>query len=285
MTIIVVYLIFTSYPQKAPASDRNPGLMQTTAYEAIMTQHEIKNRWTGEVLFSCEVPEGMESGMIARHAVEAAIANGANLRGANLEDADLQGADLQGADLWDANLQGANLRGADLRDANLQGADLQGANLRGADLRDANLQYANLQGADLRGANLQGADLQGADLQGADLWDANLQGANLRGADLRGADLWDANLQGADLQGANLRGAKHAPLVITSLYWPVHISGTGMMRIGCQEHSIERWKGFSDELISHMAGDALEFWNQHKAMLLNICDAYKHAEEAEKQEA
>ena len=183
-----------------------------------MTQHEIKNRWTGEVLFTCEVPEGMESGMIARHAVEAAIANGANLRGANLEDANLR----------DANLRGANLRDANLRDANLRGANLQ----------YANLQYANLQGANLRGANLRGADL---------------------------------------------RGAKHAPLVITSLYWPVHISGTGMMRIGCQEHSIERWKGFTDEQISHMAGDALEFWNQHKAMLLNICDAYKHAEEVEEQ--
>ncbi|MBL8320780.1 MAG: pentapeptide repeat-containing protein [Acinetobacter sp.] len=150
-----------------------------------MTQHEIKNRWTGEVLFTCEVPEGMESGMIARHAVEAAIANGADLRG------------------------------------------------------------------------------------------ANLRGANLRGANLRGADLEDADL----------RGAKNAPMIITGLRWPVHISGTGIMRIGCQEHSIERWKGFSDELISRMDGDALEFWNQHKVMLLGNCDLYKHAEEAEKQEA
>ncbi len=34
-----------------------------------MTQnYEIKNRWTGKVLFSCEIPDGMESGMIARHA-------------------------------------------------------------------------------------------------------------------------------------------------------------------------------------------------------------------------
>ena len=165
-----------------------------------MTQkHEIKNRWTGEVLFTCDIPEGMESGMIARHAVETAIAEGANLRDANLQD---------------ANLQGANLRGA-----------------------------------------------------------------NLRGADLRGADLW-----GANLRGANLRGAKHAPLIITGLYWPIHIGGTGMMRIGCQEHSIERWKGFSDELISRMDSYALEFWNLHKAMLLGICDTYKHAEEVEKEE-
>jgi len=73
-----------------------------------MTQnYEIKNRWTGEVLFSCEIPEGMESGMISRHAVETAIAEEANLRGANLE----------GANLWGADLEGANLEGANLGDA------------------------------------------------------------------------------------------------------------------------------------------------------------------------
>ncbi|HAV4508752.1 TPA: pentapeptide repeat-containing protein, partial [Acinetobacter baumannii] len=55
-----------------------------------MTQKfEIKNRWTKEVLFTCDIPEGMESGMIARHAVEAAIAADANLRGADLYGADL----------------------------------------------------------------------------------------------------------------------------------------------------------------------------------------------------
>ncbi|UYF76599.1 pentapeptide repeat-containing protein [Acinetobacter ursingii] len=93
-----------------------------------MTQnYEIKNRWTGEVLFSCEIPDGMESGMIARHAVETAIAEGANLRDANLRD-----ANLGDADLWGANLRDANLGGANLRDANLGGANLWGANLRDA---------------------------------------------------------------------------------------------------------------------------------------------------------
>ncbi|WP_119686453.1 pentapeptide repeat-containing protein [Acinetobacter ursingii] len=108
-----------------------------------MTQnYEIKNRWTGEVLFSCEIPDGMESGMIARHAVETAIAEGANLRGANLRGANLRDADLRGANLRDADLRDANLR-----DANLRGADLEDANLRGADLRDADLEDANLRGA------------------------------------------------------------------------------------------------------------------------------------------
>ncbi|TPU17896.1 pentapeptide repeat-containing protein [Acinetobacter baumannii] len=137
-----------------------------------MTQKfEIKNRFTEEVLFTCDVPEGMESGMIARHALESAIADG----------------------------------------------------------------------------------------------------ANLRGADLRGADLF-----GADLFGANLRGAKAAPLIVYGLRWNVIISGLGKMRIGCQEHSVEDWKSFDDARITRMDSEALEFWNQHKSMLLNMCDSYVH---------
>ncbi|HCE3873547.1 TPA: pentapeptide repeat-containing protein [Acinetobacter baumannii] len=152
-----------------------------------MTQKfEIKNRWTKEVLFTCDIPEGMESGMIARHAVEAAIAADANLRG----------ADLYGADLYDAKL---------------------------------------------------------------------------RGADLRGADLYDAKLRGADL-----RGAKAAPLFVYGLCWDVIISGLGKMRIGCQEHSVADWKSFDDARITRMDSEALEFWNQHKLMLLNMCDSYVH---------
>jgi len=128
-----------------------------------MTQnYEIKNRWTGEVLFSCEIPDGMESGMIARHAVETAIAEGANLRGADLGGADLGGADLREANLWGANLGGADLRGANLWDANLGGADLRGANLWDANLGGADLREANLWGANLGGANLWDADLWGA---------------------------------------------------------------------------------------------------------------------------
>jgi len=150
-----------------------------------MTQkYEIKNRFTGEVLFSCDIPEGMESGMIARHALETAIADGANLEGANLE------------------------------------------------------------------------------------------GANLRGANLRGA-----NLRGANLRGANLEDAKNTPLIINGLRWAVFISGTGFMRIGCQNHSVEAWKNFTDEEIKIMDSNALEFWSKYKTMLLVACDTHVHAKE------
>jgi len=99
-------------------------------------------------VFSCDVPDSLDSGLRMRAALEKATASGAYLR--------------------DANLRGAYLRGV-----NLRGAYLRGADLRDADLSDANLSSANLRDANLRGAYLRGADLSGADLSGADLSGAN----------------------------------------------------------------------------------------------------------------
>jgi hypothetical protein len=140
----------------------------------IMTTIQIKHRYTNAVLFECEAPEGVASGLHLRHALEKAAYSGAYLRGA-----DLSGAYLRGANLSCANLSCANLSGANLSGANLSCADLSGANLSGADLRGADLRGANLSGADLSGANLRGANLSCADLRGADLSGANLSGANL----------------------------------------------------------------------------------------------------------
>ena len=116
---------------------------------------EIKNRWTGSVLFEYE-----KENNTLKDTVEKAIEEGADLRGAYLEGAYLRGANLRGA-----YLEGANLRGADL-----EGANLRGANLRGANLRGAYLEGANLRGAYLEGAYLEGADLEGANLRGAYLY-------------------------------------------------------------------------------------------------------------------
>ena len=107
------------------------------------TTVKIVSRWNSErVLFECEVPDGIESGLAMRHALEKAVESGANLSGANLSDACLSGANLSDAYLRDAYLSGANLSGANLRDANLSDAYLSGAYLR-----DANLSGANLSGA------------------------------------------------------------------------------------------------------------------------------------------
>jgi uncharacterized protein YjbI with pentapeptide repeats len=113
----------------------------------------------------------------------------------------------------------------------------------------------------LREANLRGADLSGA---------------NLSGADLRGADLREADLRWANLSGANLSEAKNAPLVINGLHWPILINGLGQMRIGCQSHDIARWRVFSDAQIEKMDNQALTFWRRHKAMIMTLCESYRH---------
>jgi hypothetical protein len=122
-----------------------------------MATQQITNRWTGAVLFECEVPDGLDSGMAMRHALERAVEARANLARADLADANLARANLARADLAGANLARADLAGANLAGANLAGANLAGANLAGAYLADANLADANLAGAYLADANLAGA--------------------------------------------------------------------------------------------------------------------------------
>ena len=147
-------------------------------------------------------------------------------------------ANLIEADLTGDNLSEANLSGAYLSEANLSGANLSGANLSGANLLEAYLTGANLSEANLSGDNLSGAYLSGANLSGA-----NLSGANLSGANLSGANLLGANLLGATLLGANLNHLIGQE--IYNCYFgqhnAVYVKQTGIVTIGCQEHTIEYW--------------------------------------------
>ena len=194
---------------------------------------EIKNRFTGEVIFSWKaisIKACLEIAVKTDADLRGADLRRTNLRGAYLRDADLRGADLSGAnligvDLIDAYLSGANLRGANLRRANLRGADLIDAYLRGAYLTDADLSDADLSDANLSGANLRRANLRGADLIDAYLRGAYLSGANLRGADLRGADLSGADLRGAYLSGDNLTPIKTDVFAILDLVNKIEIDG------------------------------------------------------------
>ncbi len=96
---------------------------------------EIKNRWSGNIIFSIETDTW-------KLAVEAAIKANADLRYADLRSADLRSADLRSANLRSADLSSADLRSADLRSADLRSADLRSADLRYADLRSADLSSA-----------------------------------------------------------------------------------------------------------------------------------------------
>ena len=71
----------------------------------IDVKFEIKNRWTGAVLFTADVPDETKSGLITRVALEQAVAGGTDLSGADLSGAYLSGADLRGTDLSGADLR------------------------------------------------------------------------------------------------------------------------------------------------------------------------------------
>ena len=83
---------------------------------------EIKNRWTGSIIFK-------STKTTYKEAVEEAYLSKADLSGAYLSKADLSGADLSGAYLSKADLSEADLSGADLSKADLSEADLRGAEL------------------------------------------------------------------------------------------------------------------------------------------------------------
>ena len=78
---------------------------------------QIRHLITDAVLFECEAPDDLHSGLHMRHALEKAVEAHANLRGAYLRGADLRAANLRGADLSGADLSGAYLSGAYLSGA------------------------------------------------------------------------------------------------------------------------------------------------------------------------
>jgi hypothetical protein len=144
-----------------------------------------------------------------------------------------------------ANLVDVNLSKANLDGANLSGANLSWTNLDGASLIGANLSWAKLDGANLWRANLSEANLIETNLGYTNLSEANLRYTNLRGANLIEANLSEANLRRANFFGANLsitHGIYSMQLSAhTIVVWFDRESSEHMVKVGCEEHSIDHW--------------------------------------------
>lgn len=147
---------------------------------------------------------------------------------------------------------------------------LRGEGGRRANLLNTNLSYANLRYADLNYADLSGADFRYADLRYVDLRFADLSGAKLSYADFRFADLSGTNLSGANLKYAI--GNMHEVRSLQCDRYMVTYT-TDVMAIGCQQHPIERWWGFTDDEIIAMDNDALTWWRVWKPILQQIIAA------------
>lgn len=77
-------------------------------------------------------------------------------------------------------------------------------------------------------------------------------------------DLSDANLSGAYLSGAvgNMREIKSGQFEQYSWNYTSEV-----LSIGCKQHPIQEWWGFSDDRIAKMAPGALKWWKKWKPEL------------------
>ena len=143
----------------------------------------------------------------------------------------------------------------------LVNANLRDADLSNADLREVNLIKVNLSYADLKGANLRAADLSCADLSYADLSSADLSYADLKGANLTRTELHGANLKKSELSYV-IGNKKEIKTMLLDTWDIVFTKDT--IAIGCQQHSIECWRNFTDDEINKMEKGALNWWKKWK---------------------
>ena len=89
------------------------------------------------------------------------------------------------------------------------------------------------------------------------------------------ANLAGANLAGANLAGANLNGLSGLNGWVKCIQiedWPITYTSE-VMQIGCQRHSHEEWRGFSDAEIRGMDGmKALNFWRKWRETIFKIIE-------------
>ena len=144
---------------------------------------------------------------------------------------------------------------------------------RGISFYRADLRGVNLEGADLRGVNLEGADLTGVNLEGAYLIGVNFTRADLTGVNFTSADLTEANLKGVRLWNCTGNNKEIKNIDIFQEYLVAYTKD--ILQIGCEGHSIEEWKGFSDEEILIMDDqDGLDFWDDNKYCIFNLLEKY-----------
>ena len=180
---------------------------------------------------------------------------------------------------WADLLKGAlkakvSLYRADFSEANFIEANFRWADFSEANFIEANFIEANFRGANFSEANFRGANFRWADFRWADFSEANFSEANFIEADFRGADFSEANFREADFRGdsyqyciGNMREIKSMQLDTYLIVFNKHF-----LAIGCQQHSIEKWKNFTDDEIENLDNGALEWWNKWKDFIFKAIE-------------
>lgn len=154
--------------------------------------------------------------------------------------------------------------------------DLSYAPFDDLDFSRASFSHANLTCASMRKCNLSGAIFYGTDLTSANLTDSNLTHCCLINARLNNTILVRAKLNRAELRYCNITSAILLDADIKIYHsgmWPAIISKE-LTTIGCQKHTNDDWKSFSDYQISCMDSRALAYWDQNKKIIFDIMASF-----------
>ena len=152
-------------------------------------------------------------------------------------------------------------------------SDFTGADLSYSDFIGCDLRGVNLRGADLIRCDFTGADLEGSDLSNADLTDVDFTDVDLAYCDLRYTDLTKANLTGVFLLNTTGDGVYIKNIELEDNIYNICYT-KDCLSIGCQQHSIDKWKSFTDDEIKGMDDerDALGYWNRNKKPIFDYIE-------------
>ncbi|PWG74415.1 hypothetical protein DF186_18030, partial [Enterococcus hirae] len=64
------------------------------------------------------------------------------------------------------------------------------------------------------------------------------------------------------------------PIFIYGLNWHVRITAN-MIKLGCKHFTIDEWASFTDEQITEMDDEALEFWDAHKLAIMAMSESHR----------
>lgn len=183
---------------------------------------------------------------------------------------------LDGTHLGHLNLRNANISCASMKHMYLVHSNFQGANISNVDFTGSVLNSSNLVDTIAHGANFSQTKLNGTDLGGIDAQNAIFVGANFSGANT------GANKEGVDAKRGIYKNSKFdfdtiitlPPLILTGMHWNICITDE-VMCIECERHKINDWETLKDEQIRVMCPGALDWWNSHKTLIMQIAKFHR----------
>ena len=178
---------------------------------------------------------------------------------------------------WEELLKGALKARISFYRANFSGSDFSESNFRGSDFSESDFSESDFSGSDFSWSDFSGSDFSESDFSESDFRGSNFSGSNFRGSDFRGSDF-----SGSDFRGLDFRKSRHQYKIGNMREWHsmqldryMIVFDKNILAIGCQQHSIKKWKEFSDKEISNMDKAALDWWNKWKDFIfkaIELCE-------------